>query len=68
MAKISQLYDSKFRNWLLLLVVSRQDLKAIAGYTLRALRQDGPLFQAQVDKVQPRGAPTRCKPTRPMAW
>jgi len=49
----SKLFSTKFRNWLLYLVVSRQDLKAIAGYTLQALRQDGPRFQPQVALLQP---------------
>ena len=41
----SKLFSSKFRNWLLYLVVSRQNLKSIAGYTLQVLRQDGKQFQ-----------------------
>ncbi|WP_310392607.1 hypothetical protein [Hymenobacter sp.] len=54
MAKLpSKLFSSKFRNWLLYLVVSRQNLKSIAGYTLQALRQDGERFQAQLDRLQP---------------
>jgi len=35
MAKLpSKFFSSKFRNWLLYLVVSRQNLKSIAGYTV----------------------------------
>ena len=34
----SKLFSSKFRTWLLHPVVSRQNLKFIAGYTLHALR------------------------------
>ena len=30
----AKLFSTKFRNWLLYLVVSRQNLKSIAGYTL----------------------------------
>ena len=54
MAKLpSKLFSSKFRNWLLYLVVSRQNLKSIAGYTIQALEQDGKQFQAQLDRLQP---------------
>jgi len=54
MAKLpSKFFSSKFRNWLLYLVVSRQNLKSIAGYTLQALRQDGKQFQPQLDRLQP---------------
>ena len=54
MAKHSnKLFSTKFRNWLLYLVVSRQNLKAVAGYTIQALRQDGKQFQAQLDLLQP---------------
>jgi hypothetical protein len=49
----SKLFSTKFRNWLLYLVVSRQNLKAVAGYTIQALRQDGPRFQPQLDLLQP---------------
>ena len=46
MAKSSnKLFGTKFRNWLLYLVVSRRNLKSIAGYTLQVLRQDGKQFQ-----------------------
>jgi hypothetical protein len=37
----TKLFSRKFYNWLLHLVVSRQDLKAITGYTLQALLNDG---------------------------
>ena len=54
MAKSSnKLFGTKFRNWLLYLVVSRQNLKAVAGYTIQALRQDGKQFQPQLDLLQP---------------
>ena len=54
MAKPSnKLFSTKFRNWLLYLVVSRQNLKAVADYTIQALRQDGKQFQAQLDLLQP---------------
>lgn len=49
----SKLFSRKFRNWLLHLVVSRQDLKAITGYTLQALAQDGAQWQAKLDLLQP---------------
>lgn len=49
----SKLFSRKFRNWLLHLVVSRQDLKAITGYTLQALVQDGKQWQTQLDLLQP---------------
>jgi hypothetical protein len=49
----NKLFSRKFRNWLLYLVVSRQDLKSITGYTLEALRQDGPQWQAKVALLQP---------------
>ena len=49
----SKLFSTKFRNWLLYLVVSRQNLKAVAGYTIQALRQDGPRFKPQLDLLQP---------------
>lgn len=49
----SKLFSSKFRNWLLYLVVSRQNLKAIAGYTIQALQQDGKQFQPQLGLLQP---------------
>ena len=40
MAKLpNKLFSTKFRNWLLYLVVSRQNLKAVAGYTIQALKQ-----------------------------
>lgn len=54
MAKSSnKLFSTKFRNWLLYLVVSRQNLKAIAGYTIQALEQDGKQFQPQLNLLQP---------------
>ena len=54
MAKSSnKLFSTKFRNWLLYLVVSRQNLKAIAGYTIQALKQDGKQFQPQLDLLKP---------------
>jgi hypothetical protein len=49
----NKLFSTKFRNWLLYLVVSRQNLKAIAGYTIQALKQDGNQWQAQLDLLQP---------------
>ena len=49
----SKLFSSKVRNWLLYLVVSRQNLKAIAGYTIQALEQDGGRFRPQLDRLQP---------------
>ncbi|GAB3852711.1 hypothetical protein GCM10028822_20730 [Hymenobacter terrigena] len=49
----NKLFSTKFRNWLLYLVVSRQNLKAIAGYTIQALEQDGKQFQPQLDLLQP---------------
>ena len=49
----SKLFSSKFRNWLLYLVVSRQNLKAVAGYTIQALKQDGTRFQPQLALLQP---------------
>ena len=52
MAK-SKLFTRKFRNWLLHLVVSRQDLKSIAGSTLTALKQDGAKWQTKIDLIQP---------------
>ena len=49
----TKLFSRKFRNWLLHLVVSRQDLKAITGYTLQALQADGSQWQAKIDLLQP---------------
>ena len=49
----AKLFSTKFRNWLLYLVVSRQNLKAVAGYTVQALQQDGARFQPQLDLLQP---------------
>lgn len=49
----SKLFSTKFRNWLLYLVVSRQNLKAVAGYTIQALKQDGAQFQPQLALLQP---------------
>ena len=49
----SKLFSTKFRNWLLYLVVSRQNLKAVAGYTVQALQQDGTRFKPQLDLLQP---------------
>ena len=49
----SKIFSSKFGNWLLYLVVSRQNLKSIAGYTLQTLQQDGKRFQPQLDLLQP---------------
>jgi hypothetical protein len=51
--KPTKLFSRKFRNWLLHLVVSRQDLKAITGYTLQALRNDGAQWQAKINLLQP---------------
>ncbi|MBC7447951.1 MAG: hypothetical protein H7330_07810 [Hymenobacteraceae bacterium] len=48
-----KLFTRKFRNWLLHLVVSRQDLKSIVGYTLTALKQDGARWQEKIDLLQP---------------
>jgi hypothetical protein len=54
MAK-AKLFSRKFRNWLLYLVVSRQDLKSIVGYTLTALKQDGAgnEWKEKIDLLQP---------------
>ncbi|MGY3089267.1 hypothetical protein ACVWYF_002307 [Hymenobacter sp. UYAg731] len=49
----TKLFSTKFRNWLLYLVVSRQNLKAVAGYTIQALQQDGTRFKPQLDLLQP---------------
>lgn len=49
----TKLFSRKFRNWLLHLVVSRQDLKSITGYTLQALQQDGNQWQTKIDLLQP---------------
>lgn len=49
----SKLFSRKFRNWLLHLVVSRQDLKSITGYTLQALAQDGKQWQDKLAILQP---------------
>jgi hypothetical protein len=51
--KTTKLFSTKFRNWFLYLVVSRQNLKAVAGYTIQALEQDGPLFKTQFDRLRP---------------
>jgi len=48
-----KLFGRRFQNWLLFLVVSRQDLKAMLGYTLQALLNDGALWQAKIDLLQP---------------
>ncbi|MDO7877131.1 hypothetical protein Q5H93_20465 [Hymenobacter sp. ASUV-10] len=48
-----KLFGRKFQNWLLFLVVSRQDLKSILGYTLQALLNDGDLWQKKIDIIQP---------------
>ena len=48
----SKFLSSKFRNWLLYLVASRQNLKSIADYTIQALGQDGKQFQPQLDRLQ----------------
>ncbi len=48
-----KLFSTKFRNWLLYLVVSRQNLKAIAGYTIQALEQDGAQWQPQLALLRP---------------
>ncbi|WP_046246586.1 hypothetical protein [Hymenobacter terrenus] len=54
MAKVkNKLFSRKFRNWLLYLVVSRQDLKSITGYTLQALKQDGDQWQEKIALLQP---------------
>lgn len=49
----SKLFSRKFRNWLLHLVLSRQDLKSIVGYTLEALKNDGAKWQEKIDVLQP---------------
>jgi len=49
----TKLFSRKFRNWLLHLVISRQDLKSVVGYTLEALKQDGAQWQAKLDLLQP---------------
>lgn len=49
----SKLFSCKFRNWLLHLVVSRQDLKTVVGYTLQALGQDGRQWQQKINVLQP---------------
>ncbi|GAB3874557.1 hypothetical protein GCM10028824_27990 [Hymenobacter segetis] len=49
----NKLFSRKFRNWLLHLVVSRQDLKSITGYTLQALQQDDKQWQEKIDLLQP---------------
>lgn len=49
----TKLFSRKFRNWLLHLVVSRQDLKAITGYTLQALNNDGAQWQNKINLLQP---------------
>lgn len=49
----SRLFSRKCRNWLLHLIVSRQDLSAITGYTMQALAQDGKQWQTQLDLLQP---------------
>ena len=51
--KKSKLFSRKFRNWLLYLVVSRQDLKSVFSYTLTALKQDGARWQEKIDLLQP---------------
>jgi hypothetical protein len=48
-----KLFGRKFQNWLLFLVVSRQDLKSIVGYTLQALLNDGAQWQLKTDILQP---------------
>jgi hypothetical protein len=54
MAKtLTKLFSRKFRNWLLHLVIARQDLKSITGYTLQALQNDGAQWQAKIDLLQP---------------
>ncbi len=52
--KSGKLFGRKFRNWLLGLVLSRQDLKSILSYTLNALKQDGAEWQAKIALLQPR--------------
>ena len=49
----SKLFSRKFRNWLLHLIVSRQDLKSITGYTLQSLKNDGAQWQDKIDLLQP---------------
>jgi len=76
MAKIaSKLFSRKFRNWLLHLVVSRQGLKAITGYTLQAkigLLQ--PLYDGFDASLIPMAGlalavvSKRCWPKRPITW
>ena len=51
--KPTKLFSRRFRNWLLHLVVSRQDLKSITGYTLQALQNDGAQWQTKIDLLQP---------------
>jgi hypothetical protein len=48
-----KLFGRKFQNWLLHLVVSRQDLKSITGYTLQALQGDGDQWQTKIKLLQP---------------
>ena len=48
-----KLFGRKFQNWLLFLVVSRQDLKSILGYTLQALLNDGDLWKTKINLLQP---------------
>lgn len=49
----SKLFSRKFRNWLLGLILSRQDLKSVLGYTIAALQQDGAKWQAKLNLLQP---------------
>jgi len=49
----TKLFGRKFQNWLLHLVLSRQDLKSILGYTLQALQNDGDKWQAKITVLQP---------------
>ena len=49
----SKLFSRKFRNWLLGLIISRQDLKSVLGYTINALKQDGAKWQAKLDLLEP---------------
>ena len=49
----SKLFSRKFRNWLLGLVISRQDLKSVLGYTINALKQDGAKWQTKLALLEP---------------
>jgi len=48
----TKLFGRRFQNWLLHLVLARQDLKSILGYTLQALQNDGAKWQTKSDILQ----------------